>query len=106
MTNKKRISLALALLLGLSSFTACQKSEEKPAEEKAQEEKADEADKKEAKPENEGKKEGEKTDGKFEATGPGYGGDIKVAVDLKDGKIENIEILDNLESVSYTHLQL
>ena len=98
MTNKKRISLALALLLGLSSFTACQKSEEKPAEEKAQEEKADEADKKEAKPENEGKKEGEKTDGKFEATGPGYGGDIKVAVDLKDGKIENIEILDNLES--------
>lgn len=97
MNNKKRISLALALLLGLSSLTACQKSEEKPAEEKKQEEKSDEADKKEDSKE-EDKKEGEKTEGKFEATGPGYGGDIKVAVDLKDGKIENIEILENLES--------
>lgn len=97
MNNKKRISLALALLLGLSSLTACQKSDEKPAEEKKQEEKADEADKKEDSKEEE-KKEGEKTEGKFEATGPGYGGDIKVAVDLKDGKIENIEILENLES--------
>lgn len=64
---------------------------------KKQEEKSDEADKKEDSKEEE-KKEGEKTEGKFEATGPGYGGDIKVAVDLKDGKIENIEILENLES--------
>lgn len=35
MNNKKRISLALALLLGLYSLTACQKLEEKPAEEKS-----------------------------------------------------------------------
>ncbi len=38
--------------------------------------------------------------GTYEATAPGYGGDIKVAVDLgDDGKIENIEVIEAYETV-------
>lgn len=40
------------------------------------------------------------TAGTYEATAPGYGGDIKVAVDLgDDGKINDIEILEDNETI-------
>lgn len=45
-------------------------------------------------------------DGTYEATAPGYGGDIKVAVDLKDDKIDNIEILEDLETVGVGKLAI
>lgn len=88
---------SLGFTFGAVQLNSLPKIRRKACWRKKQEEKSDEADKKEDSKEEE-KKEGEKTEGKFEATGPGYGGDIKVAVDLKDGKIENIEILENLES--------
>ncbi|WP_296115248.1 flavocytochrome c [uncultured Anaerococcus sp.] len=40
------------------------------------------------------------TTGTYEATAPGYGGDIKVSVDLgDDGKINDIEILEDNETI-------
>ncbi len=37
-------------------------------------------------------------DGTYEGTGKGFGGDIKVEVEVKDGKVDNIEILDHGET--------
>ena len=37
-------------------------------------------------------------DGTYKGTGEGFGGDIKVEVEVKDGKVVNIEILDHSET--------
>jgi len=38
------------------------------------------------------------TDGNYEGVGKGYGGEIRVSVDVEDGRISNIEILEQQET--------
>ena len=65
---KKRLALALVATLAMGIFVGCSA----PAKENA----------------------GGYTDGTYEGVGQGYGGDIKVSVEVKSGKISNIELVD------------
>ena len=97
---KKSKLLAIMLIAGLS-ITACQKEadkKEEPKEEAKVEEKAEEG--------KEGNKEGEKAQtteltfkpGTYEAESPGYNGPMKVSVKFSENKIEDIEVVENVET--------
>jgi len=69
---KKKLALALVVALTMGVFAACSK----PAEETV----------------------GSFTDGQYEGVGEGFKGDIKVSVKVENGKITNIEILEQNET--------
>lgn len=98
---KKSKLLAIMLIAGLS-ITACQKEadkKEEPKEEAKVEDKAEEG-------KEEGKEEGEKAQtteltfkpGTYEAESPGYNGPMKVSVKFSENKIEDIEVVENVET--------
>lgn len=65
---KKKVALALVAALAMGVFVGCSK----PAEEKTT----------------------TYTDGTYTGVGKGYGGDVKVSVEVKDGKISKVDLVD------------
>ncbi len=68
---KKRLALALVATLAMGVFVGCSKPAPKAEAYK---------------------------DGTYEGVGEGYKGDIKVSVEVKDGKISNVAILEQEET--------
>ena len=68
---KKRLALGLVAALAMAAVVGCSA----PAEDKAG-----------------------FTDGTYEGVGAGYMGDIKVSVEVKDGKITTIDVLEQAET--------
>ena len=92
---KKRI---LALLLALTLvLSACGTNDKKDGEEKpGTSEETPATDKEEEKEQDSAKEEFK--DGTYEASAPGFGGEIKLSVEVKDNKISDIEILEDKET--------
>lgn len=117
--TKKTLSYMMALCLSVTMLTSCANNAsneqadetdtvteettetvDQPTENEEQKEEnveVEESDSKEAV--NTGDKDPETT-GTYEATAPGYGGDIKVSVDMSDdGRINDIKILEDNETI-------
>lgn len=117
--TKKTLSYMMALCLSVTMLTSCANNAsneqadetdtvteettetvDQPTENEEQKEEnveVEESDSKEAV--NTGDKDPETT-GTYEATAPGYGGDIKVSVDMgDDGRINDVEILEDNETI-------
>ena len=79
--SKKSLALLLIFTMMLTMLVGCGKNEAPAGENENQEQSSD------------------KVTGKFEGEAAGYGGIIKVEVELDEGEIKNIDILDHNETV-------
>lgn len=102
MNKYKKAAALLAMVVSLSSCGSQNAKNNDSNEEnvsKESEEKVDNEVKEESKEE---KTSGTIDDGRFEELATGHNGDIKLAVNIKDSKIESIDILESSETEAIT----